>query len=168
MLRPKCAKLACQIKSNGMEIVMHPIARVANSRKQVTDDNWGQVVSEIILENDVPVEVLENIELFSHLEIIYHFDQVPQERIVYSGHPRENKAYPLMGILAQRKKDRPNRIGLCTVKLLAHEGRAITVEGLDAVDGTPVLDIKPVFREFEPNGEIRQPEWVADLMKKYW
>ena len=73
-----------------------------------------------------------------------------------------------MGIFGQRKKDRPNRIGLCTVELLAHNGRTITVKGLDAINGTPIVDIKPVFREFQPNGAIRQPEWVGDLMKNYW
>jgi tRNA (Thr-GGU) A37 N-methylase len=73
-----------------------------------------------------------------------------------------------MGIFCQRKKDRPNKLGLCTVQLLAHNGRSITVKGLDAIDGTPVLDIKPVFKEFQPKGAIVQAEWVADLMKNYW
>jgi tRNA (Thr-GGU) A37 N-methylase len=74
----------------------------------------------------------------------------------------------LVGIFGQRKKDRPNQIGLCTVQLLEHNGRTIKVKYLDAIDGTPILDIKPVFKEFQPKGEIRQPIWVADLMKNYW
>ncbi len=73
-----------------------------------------------------------------------------------------------MGIFAQRKKDRPNSIGLCTVELLQHNGRTLKVKYLDAIDGTPILDIKPVFKEFQPKGEIKQPTWVSDLMKNYW
>lgn len=116
----------------------------------------------------MPENAFENIELFSHLEIIYHFDRVNNDTVVYAGRPRENPDYPLMGIFAQRKKDRPNRIGLCTVKLLQHNGRMIKVQGLDAINGTPVLDIKPVFREFEVKEDIHQPGWVSDLMKQYW
>ncbi len=147
---------------------MKPVAYVKNSRKTPTDDHWEEVVAEIVLADDIPTEALLNIGYFSHLEVIYCFDKVGEDSIVLSGHPRGNPAYPLTGIFAQRKKDRPNRIGLCTVALLAHEGRTIKVKYLDAIDGTPVLDIKPVFREFEPKGEIRQPEWVGDLMKEYW
>jgi len=151
-----------------MEVTLHSIGTVKNIRTKVTDDFWGSVVSEITLTEDIPVEAFTNISDFSHLEIIFYFDQVPENKIVYSGRPRGNPAYPMTGIFAQRKKDRPNRIGLCTVKLLSHAGRIITVQGLDAIDGTPVLDIKPVFKEFQPVGNIEQPDWVADLMKDYW
>jgi tRNA (Thr-GGU) A37 N-methylase len=74
----------------------------------------------------------------------------------------------MTGIFGQRKKDRPNTIGLSTVELLEHNGRTLKVKFLDAIDGTPVLDIKPVFKEFQPKTEIKQPDWVADLMKNYW
>jgi tRNA (adenine37-N6)-methyltransferase len=93
---------------------------------------------------------------------------VPDDAIVFSGRPRDNSDYPVMGIFAQRKKDRPNKIGLCTVELLAHDGRTIIVKGLDAIDGTPILEIKPVFKEFQTAELVKQPEWVADLMKHYW
>lgn len=151
-----------------MHISFRPIAIVKNSRTAPIDDNWGEIISEIELADEIPDEALGNIEEFSHLEIIYYFDRVKEEDIVYSGRPRGNPAYPLTGILAQRKKDRPNKIGLCTVTLLEHTGRTIKVKNLDAIDGTMVLDIKPVFREFQPKGEIRQAGWVSDLMKDYW
>jgi len=151
-----------------MDVTLHSIGTVKNIRTEVTDDFWGLVVSEITLSEDIPAEAFTNISDFSHLEIIFYFDQVTENQIVYSGRPRGNLAYPMTGIFAQRKKDRPNRIGLCTVKLLSHTGRIITVQGLDAIDGTPVLDIKPVFKEFQPVGNIEQPDWVADLMKDYW
>ena len=83
-------------------------------------------------------------------------------------HPRGNPKYPKVGIFAQRKKDRPNQLGICTVELIKLEGNQLIVKYLDAIDGTPVLDIKPVLRELEPQSSIRQPEWATDLMKHYW
>jgi tRNA-Thr(GGU) m(6)t(6)A37 methyltransferase TsaA len=151
-----------------MEITLLPIAIVKNSRSEPIDDHWETIVAEIELESHIPTEAFENISNFSHLEIIYHFDKVKNEEVVFSGHPRGNTNYPLVGIFGQRKKDRPNKIGLATVQLLAHNGRTIKVKFLDAINGTPVLDIKPVFKEFEPQTEIKQPSWVANLMKNYW
>ncbi len=151
-----------------MNISLKPVARVYNSRTHPVDDHWNGIISEIILTDDIPPEAFAHIKDFSHLEILFYFDRVKQEDIVFSGHPRGNPAYPLNGIFAQRKKDRPNQLGLCTVELMAHEGNKITVRGLDAIDDTPILDIKPVFKEFLPKGEIVQPAWVADLMKNYW
>ncbi|RYF86823.1 MAG: tRNA (N6-threonylcarbamoyladenosine(37)-N6)-methyltransferase TrmO [Chitinophagaceae bacterium] len=151
-----------------MQIVLSPVAFVKNLRTTPTDDYWEEVISEITLADGIPTEAFDNISAFSHLEIIYYFNQLKVDEMVYSGHPRGNKLYPNMGIFAQRKKDRPNAIGLCTVELLEHNGRSIKVKFLDAIDDTPVLDIKPVFREFGAKGQSKQPEWVADLMKNYW
>ena len=151
-----------------MEISIHPIALVANSRLEPTDDHWANTVSEITLLPHIPTEAFDRLEDFSHLEIIYYFDQVEKNDIVFSGHPRGNRAYPKVGIFGQRKKDRPNQLGLCTVELLEHHDRSIRVKFLDAINGTPVLDIKPVFKEFTAKQEIRQPAWVSDLMKNYW
>jgi len=151
-----------------MNINLKPIGYVKNVRTTPIDDQWESILSELVLADDIPIESLDHIEDFSHLEIIYFFNQVPQEDIVFSGRPRGNLAYPQVGIFGQRKKDRPNTLGLCTVELVSHQGRSLTVKYLDAIDGTPVLDIKPVFREFQPQKLIRQPDWVADLMKNYW
>lgn len=151
-----------------MEIALKPIATVKNSRTEPIDDNWETIIADIELADHIPTAAFDSISDFSHLEIIYYFDKVENDDIVYSGRPRGNPNYPLVGIFGQRKKDRPNKIGLATVELLAHNGRTIKVKFLDAIDGTPVLDIKPVFKEFQPKTEIKQPIWVADLMKKYW
>jgi len=151
-----------------MDITLTPIGFVKNVRKTPSDDHWSEIISEIVLADHIPTETLDRISDFSHLEIIFYFDQVNEDKIVFSGRPRGNPDYPLVGIFGQRKKDRPNKIGLCTVMLLSHAGRIIRVKNLDAIDGTPVLDIKPVFKEFQPKGEISQPGWVADLMKNYW
>jgi tRNA-Thr(GGU) m(6)t(6)A37 methyltransferase TsaA len=151
-----------------MDIIFQPVATIRNERTSAADDFWGTVISEIKLASHIPDNAFNSIEDFSHLEIIYHFNLAPKENIVFSGRPRGNPAYPDVGIFGQRKKDRPNQIGLCTVALIEHKGRSIFVKYLDAIDGTPVLDIKPVFKEFGPGKETTQPEWVADLMKEYW
>ncbi|MEI3791716.1 MULTISPECIES: tRNA (N6-threonylcarbamoyladenosine(37)-N6)-methyltransferase TrmO [unclassified Chryseobacterium] len=151
-----------------MEITLQPIATVKNSRTEPIDDHWETIIAEIELADHIPTEAFSNISKFSHLEIIYYFDKVKKEDIVFSGHPRGNPDYPMTGIFGQRKKDRPNTIGLSTVELLEHNGRTLKVKFLDAIDGTPILDIKPVFKEFQPKAAIKQPDWVADLMKNYW
>lgn len=151
-----------------MNIQLKALAYVKNSRKSPVDDHWEAIVSEIELDESIPSEALDGISGFSHLEVIYYFDRVSEKDVVFAGHPRGNPDYPRTGIFGQRKKDRPNALGLCTVKLLKHEGRKITVQYLDAIDGTSVLDIKPVFREFQPKGALLQPAWVEDLMKNYW
>ncbi|HXD77307.1 MAG TPA: SAM-dependent methyltransferase [Puia sp.] len=149
-------------------IVVSPIAFVRNSRRAPTDDFWGSIVSEIELAGHVPSEALAGIGTFSHLEVIFFFDQVDPRETVWSGRPRGNRDWPVAGIFAQRKKDRPNRLGLSTVELVGYADRKIVVRYLDAIDGTPVLDIKPVFREFQPKTPVRQPLWAKELMKEYW
>lgn len=151
-----------------MDIILQPVATISNTRLTPADDFWGDVISEITLLPHIPENAFLGIEQFSHLEILYYFDKVDTSKIVYNGHPRGNKDWPETGIFCQRKKDRPNQLGLCTVELLEHSGRTIKVKNLDAIEGTPVLDIKPVFKEFEPKGTIRQPQWTIELMKDYW
>ena len=151
------------------EIHLQSIAVVRNGRTEILDDDWGAVVSEIVLSDEFPEDALQGIEEFSHLEIIFFFDRVDEDRIVRQArHPRGNSNWPRVGIFAQRGKNRPNRLGLTVVKLLEHRGRVLRVTGLDAIDGTPVLDIKPVMREFLPREDVRQPEWAVELMKGYW
>ena len=114
-------------------------------------------------------ESLDGIDAFSHVEIVYLFHRVdPDMRVAPARHPRGNTDWPKVGIFAQRGKDRPNRLGVSIAKLLGRRGRTIEVAGLDAIDGTPVLDIKPVLAEFLPRGQIRQPAWSHELMARYW
>ncbi|MCP4584212.1 MAG: SAM-dependent methyltransferase [candidate division Zixibacteria bacterium] len=150
-------------------IELEPIAFVKNSRSKPIDDYWGDIISQIVLEESFPEAMLEGIESFSHLEIIYYFHRADKTKTCREArHPRNNPNWPKVGILAQRGKNRPNRIGLTAVKLVNREGRVLTVAGLDAIDGTPVIDIKPVMKEFLPDGEVKQPSWVGELMRDYW
>lgn len=150
-------------------IELDSIATVHNIRTSVEDDNWGDVVSEIVLDDALPEESLAGIEAFSHVEILFVFDRVRPEKIVTGArHPRNNPAWPRVGIFAQRGKNRPNRLGATIVRVVGRDGRRLTVVGLDAVDGTPVVDIKPVMREFLPREEVVQPGWATELMAGYW
>ena len=149
------------------KITLQPIGFVRSLHRDVEDDHWGGVTSEIVI--DLEEEALSGLEEFSHVEVIFFFDRVKEEDIVRGArHPRGNHAWPRVGILAQRARARPNRLGATIVRILKREGNTLSVSGLDAVDGTPVLDIKPVMREFLPEGPVRQPEWAAELMKDYW
>ena len=151
------------------EIVLQPVAQVRGGRVQPEDDSWDREVAEIVLAPRFSPEALAGLSDFSHLEVIFHFDQVPENEISTGArHPRGRTDWPLVGIFAQRGKNRPNRIGVSICRLLSVEGTRLKVRGLDAVDGTPVLDIKPVMTGFLPRGEIREPEWVSEVMKDYW
>jgi tRNA (adenine37-N6)-methyltransferase len=148
-------------------IVLKPVAYVRNSRKEIIDDDWQNIISEIELVDEFPIESFDGIDTFSHLNIIFFFHK-STKTISAHEHPRGNTQWPKVGIFAQRKKNRPNHLGLTTVNLIRIEGRRLIVSNLDAINGTPVLDIKPVLKEFLPKGEITQPQWASKIMEKYW
>jgi tRNA-Thr(GGU) m(6)t(6)A37 methyltransferase TsaA len=142
---------------------------VRNACKVVEDDYWGEVASVIELDSSFAEDALLQIEEFSHAEIIFYFHLVDENKIELGArHPRNNKDWPRVGIFAQRGKNRPNRLGASVAKIIKREGPRLFVQGLDAIDGTPVLDIKPVMREFLPREQVRQPQWATELMKNYW
>jgi tRNA-Thr(GGU) m(6)t(6)A37 methyltransferase TsaA len=146
-----------------------PIGYVRGGRSSPEDDNWGQERAAIEIVDALPPEALAGLDAFSHAEIIFQFHLVPDAKIETGARrPRGNPDWPMVGIFAQRGKNRPNRIGVTVCRMISVTGRRIEVEGLDAIDGTPVLDIKPVMAEFLPRGEIRQPDWSSELMKEYW
>ena len=150
-------------------ITLKSIGYVRSQRRDARDDQWAGEVSQIELVDSFVPDCLNGIEQFSHAEIVYQFHLVDEEKIERGArHPRENPAWPHVGIFAQRGSSRPNRLGVSVAKIMGREGRVLTLAGLDAIDGTPVLDIKPVMAEFLPQGEIRQPQWSHELMKRYW
>jgi tRNA-Thr(GGU) m(6)t(6)A37 methyltransferase TsaA len=149
--------------------VVRPIAVVHSSRRLPVDDDWGEVAATITLVPPFGAEALEGLQEFSHLEVIFLFDGV-DPATVHTGRrrPRGNRRWPEVGIFAQRAKDRPNRLGLCTCRLVDVHGTTLDVRGLDAIDGTPVLDIKPYMTEFAPRDAVRQPAWSHELMAGYF
>jgi tRNA-Thr(GGU) m(6)t(6)A37 methyltransferase TsaA len=150
-------------------INLTPIGYVRSPRSDLSDDGWDAIESRIEVCPDFSLESLQGIEEFSHIEVIFLFDRVPETAIERGArHPRGNTSWPRIGIFAQRGKNRPNRLGVSVARLVYRNDRLLTVLGLDAIDGTPVLDIKPVMREFLPRGEISQPAWSHELMSHYW
>ena len=152
------------------KVVLEPIGWVSCSRVEPIDDDWDTIDTTIVLdENRYSPDSLKGLESFSHLEVIYFFHLVsPDSLVTGARHPRDRQDWPQMGIFAQRVKNRPNRLGLATCKILEVSGCKISVQGLDAINQTPVLDIKPVMSGFLPRGEIREPDWAREIMADYW
>jgi len=152
-----------------VNIELQPIGFVRSTRSAVEDDYWGEEESGITLSDQFGPDALQGLTDFSHAEVIFFLSQVEPAKIVTGArHPRNNKDWPEVGIFAQRTKNRPNRIGVTICRIIRVEGNKLYVAELDAIDGTPVLDIKPVMAEFLPKGEIRQPRWSHELMREYW
>jgi tRNA-Thr(GGU) m(6)t(6)A37 methyltransferase TsaA len=149
---------------------VHPIGLVRSPRSEPIDDDWGDVVARISLDGErFTADSLRGLEEFSHVEVVYVFDRVAEERYeTRARRPRNNPAWPEVDVFAQRNKRRPNRIGVSTCPLIRVEASELVVRGLDAIDGTPVLDIKPYMTEFAPREPVRQPEWSHQLMTGYW
>jgi tRNA (adenine37-N6)-methyltransferase len=151
-------------------IEMHPIGVVRGGRAQATDDQWGSVEATIVLDHArFATDALAGLEEFSHVDVVYWFHFVDEATItVGARHPRGRTDWPRVGIFAQRAKARPNRIGVTTCELLMVDGLELRVRGLDAIDGTPVLDVKPYLVEFAPRDAVREPAWARELMRGYW
>ena len=148
---------------------MSAIGRVEGGRREATDDAWGPSHASIVLADGFNADALAGLDGFSHAEIIFVFDRLPIAEITTAARrPRGNPDWPMVGIFAQRGRNRPNRIGVSVCRIIAVTGKSVEVEGLDAIHGTPVLDIKPVLSGFLPRGAIRQPDWAAAIMKDYW
>lgn len=152
-----------------MRVELEPIGHIEAAREEVRDDCWGGTESCVVLSDRFGPDALHGIEDFSHVEVLFLFDRVDASTVVTGArHPRNNRDWPEVGIFAQRGKNRPNRIGSTICRVLRRQGLRLYVAELDAIDGTPVLDIKPVLREFLPREEIRQPRWSTELMGSYW
>jgi tRNA (adenine37-N6)-methyltransferase len=152
-----------------MDFLIKPIGFVKSSRTEPIDDNWDSVSSYIELTSEFTKESLQGLEDFSHVEIIYFFHKVDIGKIILSAeHPRENLSWPSVGIFAQRKKARPNRLGATISKIVRVEGNRLYLSSFDGIDGTPVVDIKPVMSEYLPREKVIQPDWSKEMMRDYW
>jgi tRNA (adenine37-N6)-methyltransferase len=152
-----------------MKSTITPIGTVRNGRPDPQDsDYWGDVESTILVEERFGDHCLTGLGEFSHVEIVYFFHQL-LEREDYRKplRPRGRTDLPEIGVFCDRGPRRPNRIGCTICEVVSAHGCQLRVHGLDAIDGTPVLDIKPVMRQFLPQ-HIRQPDWVDKLMKDYF
>lgn len=152
-----------------MGFSVEPIGFVRSPRRDLSDDFWGAVEAEIALVDTFAPDALFGLEDFSHVEVLFLMDRVDPAKVETGArHPRERADWPLVGIFSQRGKARPNRLGLTRASIVSVGGRSLRVRGLDAIDGSPVLDIKPWMEEFAPIGSTRQPDWASELMRDYF
>ena len=153
-----------------MNITLKPIGIVHNEMDGPHQGSWEETISIIELMEPFTAESIQGLDSFSHAEILFFFDRVTEDRIqTGSSYSRKNPNWPKVGIFSQRGYTRPNRLGATIVRVLSVSDCTITVQGLDALNGTPVIDIKPVMREFlPPDREIRQPGWADEIMENYW
>ena len=152
-------------------ITLEPVGVVVGGRREAIDDEWGAVEAVIRLDAErFGADAVAGLDEFSHLVVVYQFHLVGEAAVqTRARRPRGNPAWPEVGMFAQRAKMRPNRLGVSTCALLGSDGLDLSVRGLDAVDGSPVLDVKPFMREFDPPaGEVRQPAWATELMRGYF
>lgn len=145
-----------------------PIGVVRSTRVTPDDDAWDAETSRIELVAPFDERSLAGLDAFSHCIVVYVFDRASWDESRMARRPRGNPEWPEVGIFAQRAKDRPNRLGVTVCAVVAVEGGTVHLRGLDAIDGTPVVDIKPYMVEFGPRGELVQPAWSTELMADYW
>jgi tRNA (Thr-GGU) A37 N-methylase len=153
---------------HGFQVV--PVAHVVGGRTEPTDDHWGGTRSIIRIDGSrFPADATRGLEEFSHLEVIFYFHLTDQTDLhLGARRPRDNPAWPEVGTFGHRNMRRINWLGVSRCRLLKVSGLDLHVEELDAVGGTPVLDIKPWFAEFGPRGEVRQPPWTGQMLDAYF
>ena len=150
-----------------MKIELKAIGSVVSPVKEPVDENWGEVVSEIVLEKKY-ADGLIGLEDFSHAVITYFMHlATDKNRVQITRRPQGRDDMPFVGIFSQRAKRRPNPVGVTAVKIIKVENNVLKIQGLDAIDGTPVLDIKPYYPRDRVENPII-PEWVYRLMSNYY
>lgn len=151
-----------------MQIGFESIGTVRNHVKEKKDTGWGGDLSEIVLDEALS-QGLTGLRDFSHVLVVCFLDKAhfDMERHLVR-RPQGRDDMPMVGIFAQRAKDRPNPIGITACELVDVSGNIVTVKGLDAIDGTPVLDLKPYFPVYDCREDAAIPEWVPRLMAHYF
>jgi len=158
------------VSKDAEDIQLMAIGHVRGGRSAATDDDWGASRARIDLDPDrFTPDALAGLADFSHIEVVFLFHGVDEARVETGARrPRGRADWPLVGIFAQRGRARPNRLGVTVCQVVGVSGLSVEVQGLDAIDGTPVLDIKPVLQGFLPRGEVREPDWAREIMRAYW
>lgn len=146
-----------------------PIGYVRSDRTEMSAGHWAGVESRIELDARL-AKGLAGLAEFSHVVVVFHLDRIPpfDPAKQLARNPRGMEDLAPVGVFAQRTKFRPNPLGVTAVELVAVDEQGLTVRGLDALDGTPVLDIKPYIPAFERKDDVRLPAWVERMMDGYF
>ena len=141
-------------------VSFHPIGFVYNNVPGPRYHDWGDVLSDIVLDEDL-TPALDGIEEYSHIIVLFHLSGVTrQQRAIRKVHPSSRQDMPEVGVFATHSQYRPNPIGVTVARLIERQGNRLRVSGLDTYNGTPVLDIKGYAPKLDDEEEIRIPEWV--------
>lgn len=152
-----------------MTLRIEPIGTVVGGRKEVADDYWGGVESIIRLDPKFPADVVKGLEEFSHLVVTWHFSKAsPEDVALHARSPRNDPRWEPSGTFAHRNHRRPNQLATSFPRLCKVDGLDLHVTDLDAVDGTPIYDLAPYFREMGPRGEVHEPAWPGEMLTDYW
>jgi len=150
------------------EIKLKPIGFVSSPVTERMDENWGEITSKIILQSEYSGALL-GLEGFSHAIILTYLHQAHYEKEKHlQRKPRNLEKMPKVGIFSQRAKNRPNPIGVTAVEIVSVGDDYLEVKGLDAINDTPILDIKPYYPDYDKIDSPKIPEWVNRLMKNYF
>jgi len=150
-------KMASELPS----MTLKPIGIVRKGIKQAAvKHDWEKKVSDIIINTSL-TEALDGLEEFSHIVVLYWMHQAMSGEVPLKIHPRGKQELPLLGLFATRTPNRPNRIGIATVRLLERQGNILRVEGLDAIEGTPVIDIKSYIPGYDSVANTKVPPWIT-------
>ncbi len=142
-------------------VTLKPIGMVRNGVREPRRQEWANVSSDIILRKEL-TDALNGIEGYSHVIVLFHLHRVSdEERGRTQCHPRGDERYPLQGVLATRTQHRPNPVGVSVVSLVKRRRNVLRVRGLDAINGTPVLDVKPFIPQHDAPADVRLPDWVT-------
>jgi len=150
-------------------ITFTPIGVVRNDINKMATGNYARAESRIEINADL-APGLQGLAEFSHAVVVFYLDRIPpfDKAKQLLRKPRGMEHLAPVGVFAQRTKFRPNPIGVTPVRLVSIQGNVLTVTGLDAMDGTPVLDVKPYIPEFDRVDEVKMPDWVATMVKGYF
>jgi tRNA (Thr-GGU) A37 N-methylase len=149
---------------------VRPIATVVGGHTTPADDYQGGVESVIQLDASFPLETLQGLDECSHLLVVWHFHMAsPDDVALHARSPRNNPAWPASGTFAHRNHRRPNQLATSFPRLLEIDGRNLLVTDLDAVDGTPIIDLAGYFPQMGPQGPVHVPSWVGEMLgDHYW
>ena len=144
-------------------MTLRPIGFVKNGIEDAAraEFDWGEVISEIVIESSL-TEALDGLEEFSHIVVLFWFHKATAREMPLKVHPMGKKELPLTGLFATATPNRPNRLGRATVRLLQRQGNILRVKGLDALDGTPVIDIKPYLPGYDSAADAKVPQWITN------
>src|SRR4051812_23977522 len=150
-------------------ITLEPVAHVVGGRIEPTDDFWGGTQAIIRIDGTrFGADSTRGLEEFSHLEVVFYFHLTDKSDLhLGARRPRDNPDWPEVGTFGHRNMRRLNWLGVSRCRLVKVDGLDLHVEELDAVDGTPVLDLKPWFVEFGPRGPVRQAAWTTQMLGQY-